>query len=846
MSVDPIYYDIPEAPNAGRLAQPPAPSTGFAALDGLVEKGANTIIAMNRLGAIVSTARKAAEYDAVFAGKTNALNDSVEARNKGIFEKYGVQLENPWRGGYQAEAYDRWKADPGRFDPDAPDPTGAMRRRELALKIWQDKLEETQRQHPDGADVIGAFRPIEDDAKTLANNALDQAQKAQAAADGMVAPFIASFIGGAVGSMRDPMNVVGLLATGGTVKAASVVGKLAENALRQGAVNAGVAAAAEPSVQAWRAERGQKTGFAPAAEDVGMAFLVGGAFGALGEGAKAGFGALRRTPPGALEKAAGGDRAALQAVADALPAETHAELKAHVEADRMDAAAAGPIPAGVPDHVAGDVLRQAVRHVEDPQAPLPELAPALAKGVDESAARAALAGLDEPVAAAARLRENPALIESALSSADPQLRRLGHVATLSDEAFALVREGAVAPEAAAAVAARVADPLEHAPMLEKLRKTKARTPVDAADFVSEELQAGREHVAQSLARGGDGDAPARIDAPALRESETQFKAQVDELSGARMRDPPPEPSPPRRQRAPTERAAPSLIQFLAAKGLKFDGDIHSIFGNKNPFIPGHGRLFRERGGRDLDAALRAATDAGYFREAADTQGGVAQLSINDLRQAIFDEQHGSPRYPEGQSPVDVAREKSARIEARREDKARRDAVKAAEKNIRKSVKAGDQSDFPPDIWRRAAEKHLDDGLDPVSAFDTAMIEFERDILARSDQFENVQKGRVHDTGGIPGWDIPFDERPAPRPSGAPAGGEGAPAGQGERTGSAGAEPRPAGERDGPPRGTAGLDDPFNQVALERADGGVDMVARDALDAPPREAHLADLIASCKL
>ena len=301
-----------------------------------------------------------------------ARERAVEDRNRAVKQATGQDLENPMRDGYLPEALQRAGL-AGQTPPDlngmsladlglpASD-AGAVRQAQTA--IYQEKLADLAQRFPGRVDA----GPIQSAAEQLATASVKKAQDTYQASGGGVLPFLASFAGGAGVMLRDPVQLGALFFGGGEATVfKSVAGQMLETFLRQGAVNAGVQALEEPAVQAWAAKRGLDSGLKPALEDVADAFVFGGALGtaahALPIGLRAAADRLRASPKAALDLA---DRV------EAKSPETAAALRS-VAADRE---AAGPPPAGVAGEAApvdvAPALREAVRAMEHPDAPLPE------------------------------------------------------------------------------------------------------------------------------------------------------------------------------------------------------------------------------------------------------------------------------------------------------------------------------------------------------------------------------------------------------------------------------------------------------------------------------------------
>ncbi len=114
--------------------------------------------------------------------------------------------------------------------------------------------------------------------------------------------------------------------------------------------------------------------------------------------------------------------------------------------------------------------------------------------------------------------------------------------------------------------------------------------------------------------------------------------------------------------APAKVARPqSLLEFIAARGgiSKDDplvSDFLTSFGGKNPKVAG--RVLVREGGRRLDDLRAGAVEAGYLHDAGDVHGGVSDVTIDDLLQAVDAEARGTKQFPRGEegyiSPDELA------------------------------------------------------------------------------------------------------------------------------------------------------------------------------------------------
>lgn len=330
---------------------------------------------VSEFGNAMDAADKAFQFDQDVYARRNALSDAVDRRNTDIARATGVTLQNPYDGGYDAEARDRLfkSGQPGNI-------------RDVKEQIWAEQLGQLQTQYPDHADIIGADRPILDDAKQLADYWSDRAARGEPGLNA-TAGLTASFLGGMRGFLRNPLNVASLLVGGGEVRAASIAGKIAQGFIREAAVNAGQQALAEPAVQSWRAERGREAGALPALEDIGMAGLFGGVLGGGAQAAKALWRGWKGpvAPLDTAERASAGQGDALREMAASPIAEHAPGLRASIEAMDADAAAFADPPEGMAGVETS--LSQAIDHGEGLSDALPEF---MLPEADEYLAREAL------------------------------------------------------------------------------------------------------------------------------------------------------------------------------------------------------------------------------------------------------------------------------------------------------------------------------------------------------------------------------------------------------------------------------------------------------------------------
>jgi hypothetical protein len=334
-------------------------------------------------GRLFTAARRSTELVDSWAARSNAMAEAYDNRIETVRRVTGVTLENPERNAYykEAEADYRLLREQGAItlhDVQNGD-SFASRRIELQRAVFNRKVDELAQSQPDKASALIFGQSIEEQAKAIAASAaaeLDNGRKDVGGAAGFVTE-----IGGAMaGIWRDPANVAALFAGAGPGTAANITARLGQVFLREGAINAGVEALQQPDIQAWRRDLALKSGLEPALENIGIAFLFGGAIGGGVQGLREAFGAT-------AARLSDTDRAAIGNVlrGEASVAEVEQAAKAMgVELDdaaRADLALAGRFgaddatlpepPAGVARGDHNEALVDAVRLAEDPDAPPP-------------------------------------------------------------------------------------------------------------------------------------------------------------------------------------------------------------------------------------------------------------------------------------------------------------------------------------------------------------------------------------------------------------------------------------------------------------------------------------------
>lgn len=217
----------------------------------------------------------------------------------------------------------------------------------------------------------------------------------------------------------------------------------------------------------------------------------------------------------------------------------------------------------------------------------------------------------------------------------------------------------------------------------------------------------------------------------------------------------------------------SLLQFIADKGgIKSDdkniGDVRSIFGKDQKWIPGFGPLIRPKG-LPLDRLWEAAVNAGYIHDEGAVTGRELKTNFNDLLEAMTREEGGDKVYREGvgpkpereAEPAEVQRDKENRAETEKQYATYLDEIGLKPKDVTADIKS------------RIIELMERERVDPAVAHERAVME--------QDDHAVETQGYPERAEHIPGWDIPDDAGTAPRQGEAIEEGEEATTGEGART-----------------------------------------------------------------
>ena len=509
----------------------------------------------------------AAINSAWYIDNTNATRTSrVEAfdqKIQSIFAATGVELENP-----------------------------ALARSDLSLQFRQgveayqdpyeqyaNRVEELRAQFPDHAALLSEpLAPLEA-AREKAHQADRRLRGAQARYRGFPGTGTAiELAGGVVGVLNDPVNVA-TLPIGAYGRAALGVKGLLWMGVKQGAANAAVETAFQPTIAAWRKEAGLGYGLSHFAMNVAAAGTLGFGADVAGRGLSRGINRARGNAPvldedggiirwrskteSALEEAAArsqneivraasdGDLPALRRLADETGLSDDPEWRSGYEHALDIEAATATRPADVNTHEYDEAMLQGMRSGQDVREPVPATPQRVhqtAEGEIEppdvvQARRQIEQGDLDLVDLAALIRRQPTAINQSVSLASKLVRDARALSRLSDGAFARINDGVIDPELGVMVGKYVEDPTLHAAALEGVYGAKPRTPDEARHAIA--AHSARRNPQEPVDRAGidePGGADADAQVTALRERLADDIADVerdgraprldDDISGA--------------------------------------------------------------------------------------------------------------------------------------------------------------------------------------------------------------------------------------------------------------------------------------------------------------------------
>lgn len=462
---------------------------------------------------MVDAAERQTRYVATSSARAAAIEDTWQSLSDRIREATGVTLDNPTNRNTKELASRIARGEFRGFNDPRIDEL--LRERE---SVFLEKALALKNAHPDKLGGLDLETPIPQQAARLSARAEADAKEAAAALP-FSGQLMAGLLGGIAGSTRDPLFWLSF-AAGPSVRGSTAVGRVAWEMATQGALNATFNAAAQPAIQAWRAEAGLENGLMEAVQDIGMSFAVGAAVGGGVRGTIELLPAIRHALTG---RATSADFALLEERGFFIPEDMRDALRGGAALDRAET----QLPLDLPKNMDADAGRRAVfesaARLEDPQAPLP-LIDAPMKSADDSLARRILDEAADADSALAALQTTEGGIDSALASDLPAIQEMGRLAALPDEALALVRSGEVQSDHAALIAATTPDPREQTALAGALRDARPGSAEEARMVMADAL-AAQSSVESAMRRHGAGTAllpwspdvasfvPSRPDAP---------------------------------------------------------------------------------------------------------------------------------------------------------------------------------------------------------------------------------------------------------------------------------------------------------------------------------------------
>lgn len=611
----------------------------------------------------------------------------------------GTELDDPTASPEDRAALQAYAADHPDYTPGHMLGTNAqIDAAPYQARAFGERLAALARQFPDHAAIIDPVGPDMEGAG-LARQA---AASDPPLLSGGLSGVLASLAGGFWGAMRDPFMAAANLVGGGEIGATSLAGRVIEGAARQSAVNAGVQALSEPTVQAWRQRAMNDGGLGNAAEDVGWAALFGAIPGAV-------IGGLSRphvSPEAlktALRAASDGDPAGAAALARVAPDQADV-IQAASQSIANDRAALPPKPPAFEPDALDGLFADAVDHGEDASAPLPEPATLAPKGATDDLAREALLGKGSKRSfwwGVQRVLGDDDLIDSALASDRPDFQAMGQIARMDPIARNEARISGIDPAFIRHVPALTDDPGAQRALVNALGERTIASEDEARAVLSRRLEAYNAAPMQAAVlppdRVGGAEPPIELTEPANGLTEPPAAAPARRTPRAGVREP------------------PDLVAYLRGIGGVKDpgGDLKAL---------GFGALKSKNGlidnvrGLDLDRARELAAEQGYL--GADTDRAMGTTAVNDLLDALDSPSkiysvHDADALHEWQiAQAEKARDPNSFV---RPDK--------AEQMIRDAV--GGDNELDPGALGVAVD-HLASGreTDPVAAFDRAVRETE--------------------------------------------------------------------------------------------------------------------------
>lgn len=332
---------------------------------------------------ILSTADQQVQNTGLTTSAGTAIARGVDDYIKQVKSLTGVDLQNPWSGGYEKEAIARLEQQADQLPNGGFGAMSVFNNLNLVpdmqMQIWNENLKKLQRDNRDVATQL-AFNPID-----VARGAISRNLQAAEQANNN-GPLNEKFKGalrmaGGIAAQRYDPFMVGSLPLGGGAadllySGSNVALRIGAEAFSQAAINAGISAATMPAVNDWAARTLQP---GMGAADIGYAALFGGLGGAVTGGLSEAFRA--RAPQVAQILNGEATPTTVKETLDALnlaPAGDKAKiLEQAVQAERADRIISDDRPPGVSQAAHNDAVQQRVNATVNRDVPPPEVPDAL-------------------------------------------------------------------------------------------------------------------------------------------------------------------------------------------------------------------------------------------------------------------------------------------------------------------------------------------------------------------------------------------------------------------------------------------------------------------------------------
>lgn len=224
---------------------------------------------------------KVGAYGVETSARENSLQDSISSAIEGIKKAGGVDIPNPYEGGFADEATKQV------LEQEQGKPTSLAEHANQTwlaqLGMYENALRELEAKHqentPQDAAIRAALEPalnMTQYADQWVKNADQKAQADLAKSNGSLIPWLAQQGGEIIGGFRNPINLMGLFVGGPELGLAkSAVGRVLEEGAGQALTQMGLTGAQEGERQTRAEQLGQEHGFWPVMHDLENSALGG-------------------------------------------------------------------------------------------------------------------------------------------------------------------------------------------------------------------------------------------------------------------------------------------------------------------------------------------------------------------------------------------------------------------------------------------------------------------------------------------------------------------------------------------------------------------------------------------